>query len=428
MEESQTPVGIADIRAHLNVLWRRKWLVIVTVFVITSTAFLATKFLSTSEYQSTTEIMRRQSGLDKVLLGSDFFQQTSQPDRDMQTASELVRSPEVVSEVQKSLGDELGGKNPVEMIDVTVVKQSDLLRIAATDTDPQLAADVANSFAASFINWRRQVDQSVLQQAREPIEIQVLNTPPEQQETAEYKLLRDRFETLKLLESVQTGNMEVVKPASVSYSPVSPRPLRMGIIAFLLSSTLGVGAAFFMEQFDNSIRDPEEVTKVLNKPILSVIPKTPSSSNGSLVTLTYPSGSSSEAYRLLKTNLSYIEPDSEIKSIMITSPEPSEGKSTSIANLAVTMARAGQRVIVLEADLRRPVLSSYFGLDNTFGLTNVITGNCSLRESLQVIEARDLAIAHDTDYDMHKGEENLYANSMNGIKPIYCATSCPIPP
>ncbi len=428
MEEGSTANVTSDFIAYLSVIWRRKWIMIISVVAITSIAVAGTLFFSTRKYQSSTELLQRRSSLDKALLGSDFFQQSNVPDRDMQTAAALVSTPQVVSEVQKSLGDELGGKNPAALIDVSVSKSSDILTISATDTDPQLAADVANSFAVSYINWRRQVDQGILRQAREPIEAQLLATPVEQQDSANYKLLKNNLDNLKVMEAVQTGNMEVVKPALASSNPVSPRPIRTGGIAFLLSIVVGIGAIFLVDQFDNLVRNTDEITKNIDKPILGLIPKISSSNNGSLVTMSNPSGVCSEAYRLLKTNLSYIEPDSEIKSIMISSLGPGEGKTTTIANLAVTMARSGQRVIVLEADLRRPLLSKYMGLDDTVGLTNVIAGNCSLREALQMVEANDLAVTIDYDNGGEPWEQGYTATSIDGIKPIYCATSGPIPP
>ena len=112
---------------------------------------------------------------------------------------------------------------------------------------------------------------------------------------------------------------------------------------------------------------------------------------------------------------------------MITSAQQGEGKTTTIANLAVTMARAGQRVIILDGDMRRPMLHRYLKLDNSVGLTNVIAGNCTLRESLQMIEAQDLALfsgggMRDT------AMSGFAAASTNGVKPIYCATVGPLPP
>ena len=409
---------------YLMIIWRRKWLILIFSILVTAIFVGATLLFETPKYQSTTELLQRRSGLDKALLGSDLFQQSYQPDRDIQTAAELVASPAVSAAVQISLGDQLSGTNASSYITTGLVKKADILSITATADDPQLAANIANSYANEYIKWRRNVDHDLLQQARTPIEAQIASTPSEQQETSSYRVLKDKLETLKLVEAMQTGDMEIVKPAVSSSTPVSPKPVQTGFIAFIASFFFAIVAALFLDQLDTKVRNTEQIIESLDKPILAIVPKF--ISNGSLVTLSNPSSASSESYRLLKTNLGYIEPDSDIKTIMISSPEPGEGKSTTIANLAVTLARAGQRVIIIEADLRRPTLSKYFNLDNSIGLTNVISGSSSLREALQMIEADDLAISV-TNMDGSTGRDTSIMGA-SGVKPIYCVTSGPLPP
>ncbi|MHB8159809.1 MAG: tyrosine-protein kinase domain-containing protein [Thermoleophilia bacterium] len=427
MEDSSFRVEVSDLREYLGIIWRRKWFVILPVIIITTAAITATLFFTTPKYQASAELLQRSSGLDKALLGTDLFQQNSSPDRAMQTAAELVKSPQVTSAVTAAVGDRLGSRDPSSMVSVSVIRQSDILQITVTDTDAQLAANVANSFATAYIDWRRGVDQEVLQQARLPIQSQISSTPPELQESANYKVLKDKLETLKMLESIQTGNLEVVKPATVSAAPVSPKPVQTGLISFIASLALGVGIVFVAERLDTKVRSTDEINRTLQKPVLAAVPKMDAATNRSLITIANPSGACSESFRLLKTNLGYIEPDREIKSIMITSAQQGEGKTTTIANLAVTMARAGQRVIIIEGDMRRPMLHRYMKLDNTVGLTNVIAGNCTLRESLQVIEAQDLAISSE-DQMRDTAVSGFAAASTNGVKPIYCATAGPLPP
>ncbi|MDO8736887.1 MAG: Wzz/FepE/Etk N-terminal domain-containing protein [Thermoleophilia bacterium] len=424
MESSKPSGSNLDLRKYLGVVWRRKWFVIVIPILVTIITVGSTVYFEAPMYQSSTELLQRRSGLDKALLGSDLFQQSYQPDRDIQTAAELVQSPAVASAVQEDLGDRLNNQDASSYITTSLVKKADILSITATADDPQLAADIANSYANEYIKWRRDVDHDVLQQARAPIEVQIANTPLEQQETSSFLVLRDKLETLKLVEVMQTGDLEVVKPAAASSIPISPKPVRSGIIAFVVSMAAVIVGVLFIDQLDTKIRNADQISDSLGKPILATVPKI--STNGKLVTISNPSGICSEAYRQLKTNIGYMEPDSDIKTIMITSPQPGEGKSTTIANLAVTMARSGKKVIIIEADLRRPTLSHYLGLDNSIGITNAISGSCSFREILQVIEAEDLAVALP---DLHGslGAPTMAAG-QNGIKPIYCATAGPLPP
>lgn len=412
---------------HLSVIWHRKWIVLAVVVLITGGALLYTTVFSTPVYQSTTKILQRRSGLDRAFLGSSLFQDSSvQPERVIETDVKLVKSPEVVTAVTNSIGGELKGRDPASMVNAAPAKKTDIFDITASDTDPNVAADVANVFAQQYINWRQQVDHDIIKRARAPIEAQIAATPEEQKVSASFKVLEDKLETLKLLDAMQTGDLEIVKPASVSMVPVSPpQPARIGTIALFFSLILGIGAVSVTEQFNTRLRSADELTKRVDKPILASIPQT-ATKNGKLITIENPSGISAESYRLLKTNLAHIAPDKEIKSIMITSPSPQDGKSTTIANLAVTMARAGQKVIIMESDLRRPVLANYMGLDNIVGLTNAITGLCSLTEILQMIEARDLLI--EGGRRASAPGVNLSPSTLGGIKPLFCATAGPLPP
>ncbi|MHB1389940.1 MAG: tyrosine-protein kinase domain-containing protein [Thermoleophilia bacterium] len=425
MDSNGIEFKATDLRKHFGIVWSRKWLILLFCIPVVAASVLVSSRFVTPLYQSSAQILQRRSGLDKILLGGDLYQQSYQPERDIQTAAELVTSPVVASAVSDELGSRLNGKNPDSSVSVNVVKKADILSITATDADPELAAAIANSFASQYISWRQRVDLSGLQNARAPIEAQVLATPQDQQDTDYFRALKNKLENLKLLESMQSGNYELVMTATPSSAPVSPNPIKNGAVALVLSLFAGISIAIVLNYFDTRIRNIDEIEQVIDKPILSSIPKAASSYAGHLVTVDHPASASSEAFRLLRTNLSYLEPDREIKSIMITSPEAGEGKTTTLANLAITMARNGQRVIILDGDLRRPMLSEYMGLSNSVGLTNAISGNTTLKESLQMIEAQDLAIS--TDKSLMAGQEK-YSSILNGVKPIYCATTGPLPP
>jgi len=428
--DSQAIYRSLDFRSLINVLWRRKWIIILSVILITSISVSTALFLVTEKYESTAELLYRETGIDKILLGSDLFNSNFQPERNILTAAELVRAPAVSSAVEEELGDRLGGQDAASMIKTSAAKKADIINITATNTDPELAAAVANSFAAQYISWRKQVDLEVLEQARIPIEAQLASIPSTQQNSANYQVLREKLETIKLLESMQTGNLEIFKPAVVSDSPVSPKPVRTGIVAFLISLATGMGLVLLAEKLDTTVHETDDVSRLIDKPILAAIPWS-SVNNSRIVTLRNPFGNFSESYRMLRTNLSFVNPDNDLKKLLVTSVGPKEGKSSTIANLAVTLARTGKRVIVIEADLRKPKLAEYFQLSNAVGVTNVIAGDTSLREALQMIEARELVVEREQGNGSNEAEETpggFRPITDSDIKPIYLATSGPIPP
>lgn len=414
-----------DLKRYLNLFWRRKWIVIICVVFVTAAVFSFTSYVQTPQYESSTELLHRRSGLDKALLGSEIAS-SSQPERDMQTAAELVASPEVVGAVKNKLGNRLEGRDPAEMIEVSLVNKSDILRITATDSDAQLASDVANTFALEYTAWRRQSDNDALEEARGSVEASVAALPGDQRDSATSEALQEKLQTIQLLEVMQTGNLEIVEEAVPAASQASPNPIRSSVIAFLLSLTGGLGMALVVNQYDTRIRNIDDIEKQVNKPILATIPSdVHPSDRQTLATILNPAGPCAEAFRILKTNLSYADPDKPVKSILVSSVEPQEGKSTLVANLAITLARSGKRVVVLDADLRRPRMHQYLNLQNRVGITNIVAGECDFAEAVQEITASDLVA---TVYNSQTDPNGLPLPKLNGAKPIYCATSGPIPP
>lgn len=424
MEKTVSLIGTSEIHRYISVIWKRKVPILVFLVIFVSASVVATVFFSTPKYEASVEMLLKSSGIDKALIGTDLFQEAgSQPERNAQNAVELVKSQEVSSKVNEELEDSLNGKDSSGFIDVNIIKNADIIRITATYTNPQTAADIANSYSEAYIEWRQEVDNEVIAEAMAPLESQIESTPEEQRDSTSYRVLEDKLETLKIIEALQIGNIEITKTASAAIDPISPKPIRIGYLSLFAGLVLSIGFVLVREQLDTSLKNIEDITSKIDKPVLATIPRLPKSTNSSPVSIVDPSSPSSEAFRMLKTNLSYLEPDREIKTILITSPGPGEGKSTTVTNLAITLARAGQKVIILEADLRKPALSSQLNLSDHVGLSNVLSGNCTFREALQMIEPKDIAIT-----SSKSGSERSTIASLSGIKPILCATTGPIPP
>ncbi len=178
-------------------------------------------------------------------------------------------------------------------------------------------------------------------------------------------------------------NLKVVSGPTLNPTPVSPRPvidIGLGLVVGLL---LGLVAAVLRDLLDTSIRSTTALAQVTKVPVLGVIPFDSSARRSPVLTDANARSVRAESFRRLRTNLQFVDVDSPVKVIALTSAVPGEGKSTTATNLAVTFAEMGKRVLVIEGDLRRPRLSQYFGLDSSVGLTNVVAGQVSLIEVLQ---------------------------------------------
>ena len=184
--------------------------------------------------------------------------------------------------------------------------------------------------------------------------------------------------------ALQTSNAYLVEPADAA-DQISPLPVRTGLLALTLSLILGVGLAFLYETLDTRVRSADEIATRLGLPQLARIPaprRKISKKNG-LVTIEEPNSANAEAFRILRTNLDFVDLDRQARMIMVTSAVEGEGKSTTAANLAVTLARSGRRVVLVDLDTRRPFLHEFFGLEREDGLTRVALGYSELDVALK---------------------------------------------
>lgn len=210
-----------------------------------------------------------------------------------------------------------------------------------------------------------------------------------------YILMTEKLEETKISEAGQKENIRLVDNAILPMYPTKPNKKLNLILGALIGLGLGIGLTFLIEYFDDSVKNPDELER-LGLPILSIIPKIATEdltkkilsrnggSNGELeeiqkiesrlITHFDPKSPISEAYRTLRTNIQFKDIENTNRAILITSSTPKEGKSTTVANLAITMAQMGSKTLLVDTDLRRPVIHSIFDLKKDTGITNYLVG------------------------------------------------------
>ncbi len=221
-----------------------------------------------------------------------------------------------------------------------------------------------------------------------------------QEET--FLMMKTKLEETKIQEASQAKNVRILDKAIEPLYPVKPNKKLNLMLGALIGLGLGIGIAFLLEYFDDSLKSPDEVEK-LGFNLLATIPKIehekveakvkkkwdiPEVGEGEkiesrLITHFDPRSPVSEAYRTLRTNLQFSKIEGSIKAILVTSSGPKEGKSTSIANLAITLAQMGSKVVLVDTDLRRPVIHSIFSEEKEDGLTNYMMGQLSLEKTIK---------------------------------------------
>jgi polysaccharide biosynthesis transport protein len=207
-----------------------------------------------------------------------------------------------------------------------------------------------------------------------------------------YLLMRQKLEEAKITQASQMGQVRIIDPAIVPEGRSKPKSKINLIIGLILGGALGITLATLREYLDNTVKTVEDIEKA-HQHVLGIIPALDKDGNDktkkvtsipwkrelqtikrTIITKEDPRSPISEAYRSLRTSILYSSPDKSIKSIIVSSPGPGEGKTTTTSNLAITFANMGKKTLLIDADLRRPVLHHVFGLEKSPGLTNFLTG------------------------------------------------------
>lgn len=182
-------------------------------------------------------------------------------------------------------------------------------------------------------------------------------------------------------------NVQIIDKAEVPTTPVKPRPFLNMSIAGTLGMIIGMLLVFLIEYMDNTIRTASDVDKYLGFSVIGTVPK---SKNKELIIYNNLKSPVSEAYRTLRTNIQFSSIDKIIKTMVITSSGPGEGKSTIISNLAISMALTEKKVLLIDADLRKPRMHHIFNMDNSYGLTTVLVESMDYKDSIRLTDIKGL--------------------------------------
>ena len=333
---------------------------------------------------------------DTALTGLPVIHESSDPTRDVETASRLVESRDVAVRVKRRLGLDESVGELLGAVTAEPVAQSNIVSVQAEADSPTLARDLANGFAREAVaersqELRREIDR-VLPRLRE----QLAAADESGQDTQELSTQLVRLESLR-----ETGDptLRLETRANAPPSPFAPRPALTLAAGFLAGLILGVGGAFAMNALDPRLRREEQLRELYSLPILARVPKEKRARTFSLGERRWgfgptekhrralPPGELSpttlESFRTLRTMLTARRGgDSGSRSILVTGPSPFDGKTTTAINLASSLALAGNQVILVEADFRRPTVGEALGLQAPIGIGDVLLGNEEIENAL----------------------------------------------
>ena len=399
-----------ELRDYLRVIRRRKWIIALTTLVVVGAA-IAASLVQTPVYQGTAEVLLQAKATESLFDPNSG--QRNDPVRAVQTEIQVLKSRPVRDLVRKELGS-------APKVSASPVGQTDVIQVKAESTDPDQAADIANAYATSYISFRRTQAVDDLLAAAEQIQDKIADlqaqmdglggattttvrgarpepppdvSPRRDQLLAQQALFRQKLDQLQVDAALKSGGAQLVTPAVAPSTPIRPTPVRNGVVALAVGLMLGLGLAFLREHLDDTIRSKDDVERVAGGlPVLSVIPLVPGWKDRKktvVASLAEPKSAAAEAYRSLRTSVQFLGLDRPVRTLQVTSPSASEGKTSTVANLAVALAAAGQRVIAVDCDLRKPRLHAFFGLENEIGFTTVLVGDAPLSQALQAVPGVD---------------------------------------
>ncbi len=224
------------------------------------------------------------------------------------------------------------------------------------------------------------------------------------QEEKMYSIIANRQKEIDITGPMKTNNVRVLERAVVPGAPVRPKPVQSLMLGLLLGLGTGIGLAFAIEALDNTLKTQADVEQLLGTPVLGLVPIIGAAAGADAAEATDhmrerdlgvfldPKSVAAECCRSIRTNILFMSPDRPLKTIVVTSPSPQEGKTTTAINLGVTMAEAGGRVLIIDTDMRRPRLHRSFGVPNQTGISTVIVGKATLQEAIKRTDVPNLDI------------------------------------
>ncbi|MBS1863410.1 MAG: polysaccharide biosynthesis tyrosine autokinase [Actinobacteria bacterium] len=370
------------LRRELGIL-RRNWRIALICIVVAPIVAFAYSKTQTKEYTASASLLFTNQTVEAGLLGVEPAA-NADPAREAATNLKLASLTTLSVRTAKAMGGGLTGGEVSEKVEVSPEGESELVSIAATDPSPAFAARLANEFAQQFVAFSREIETAKVKRAEKLAEAQLESLGETERNGAAGKTLERRVLELQALATIQTGRAEIAQKATAPESPSSPNTKRNVALGIVVGILLAIAGIFLREQFDRRIRGPEEIEELYGVPILGTIPNTKSHSRDGGDT------GVGEAMMMLRANLRYIDATRQSRSLLLTSAMPREGKTMIAWGLARAAAAAGERVLVIEADMRRPTLAQVVGTTSGPGLSKILAEGEHPESAIRTVNGVDL--------------------------------------
>jgi polysaccharide biosynthesis transport protein len=383
------PTSLAD---YLAILRRHWWVIAIPLVIAPIGAYLAASSES-SVYQAGSSVYINRFSAVATATGVYDQSANSDPVRFFQTQADLARQPELFQQAVRSA--HVSGVTPGQLAGSSSVSPSsnaDLLNFSVQDGKPDVAVALVNAYAKEFTKYEPAQNVAALNTALKTVDGKIAGLRAQGITSGPvFDQLKERESQLAAALAIGGGAIpKVVQPATGA-SKVKPRPKRNALLGLALGAILGIGLAFLREALDRRVWSEEAIESILALPLLGRLPRPPREfrRTNELVMVSEPGRPAAEAFRKLRTNLEFANLDRDHRTIMVSSSVEQEGKSTTVGNLGVALARGGRRVAIVDLDLRRPLMHRFFRVGAVPGVTDVVGGRATLGDAIREIPIGD---------------------------------------
>jgi Mrp family chromosome partitioning ATPase len=345
---------------------REQWWLVALCVVVGALGAYAYSRTEDPVYQSTARVLLLQSDPNATALqGNGVF---TDPARERATDIELVQQPAVAEGAAKRLGIKTSAGQLLPKISTSIQGDSNVLSITSSTSRPQASAPLANAFAASFIAFERRTQEKRYRQALDLVNSRIKRLGSDPDSAAELERLQAQKKDLSLLASLQTGNVQMIEQAGGPGFETGVATKRDVLVGALLGLLVGLGVAFLRDRLDPRLKTEEQVLDAFpGVPVIGSIPRIRNSVDSRRA--------AAERFHLLRADIAAMDGVTRDASfLLVTSAMPGEGKSSTAVNLALAIQESGERVTLVEADLRAPELSRLTGKGRP-GMTAVLRGS-----------------------------------------------------
>lgn len=387
-----------DLRVFTRAILAHKLLILASVLLVSVTTFVT----STNQepvYEASSILMLRQKDMGtSVIFGNLINQFGGQAERSLQDQATLMTARPSLEKVIDKLKLKQKPDELATQIDVQVERTSNVMTVNVLSDSPYRAQAIADVLVATHLAETQKSSINELSRAAEQVNIKLKDAEDEiialAKETANYRaeapddlqakldlavnlyvMMAEKHEQLNIAKELRTSDVQLVSSAVALEEPISPKPLRNTVLAVFAGLAVGLMFSLGLEQLSNKIRTAEEVEKAYGLPLIGMIPFDPKMAKRSEIIVRRGSTSTTaEAYRIVRTNLEFFSAGQPIKTLLVTSAGPGEGKSSFSINLGAAFAHTGLNIIVVSADMRRPTIGDFVEKPHDNGLSAYLGG------------------------------------------------------